>query len=98
VILGGDNRSGAKLLRNGETVASDPNYRVPQSERHNNWLLVRLVKQGAEIAVYVWDSEVLSYTDEEPLAGGSVAVGTRENGITVPRVTVYGQPLARVAQ
>jgi hypothetical protein len=98
VILGGDNRSGAKLLRNGETVASDPNYRVPQSERHNNWLLVRLMKQGAKIAVYVWDSEVLSYTDEEPLAGGSVAVGTRENGITVPRVTVYGQPLAQGAK
>lgn len=91
VILGDDNGSGAKLLRNGETVAENAGYAIPQAERHNNWLLVRLEKKGAKLTVYVWDSEVLSYTDETPLATGSVAVGTEHNGITVPRVTVYGR-------
>ncbi|MGM0494016.1 MAG: hypothetical protein ACQER1_13825 [Armatimonadota bacterium] len=96
VILGGNNGRGAQLLRDGEIVATNDDYAIPQSERHNNWLLVRLVKTGAELSVQVWDSEVLTYTDDGtrssgPLSGGSVAVGTEGNGITVPRVTVYAQ-------
>ncbi|MFW6438354.1 MAG: hypothetical protein ACOCZ7_04995, partial [Armatimonadota bacterium] len=95
VILGGDDGRGAKLLRDGEVVATNDRYAIPQAERHNNWLLVRLEKRGATITVYDWDSEVLSYTDEHstgPLTAGSIAVGTEQNGITVPRVTVYGEP------
>jgi len=97
VILGGEDSGnwrgvGARILRNGETVASDPNYRVPQHERHNNWLLVRLVRRGPELKVLLWDREVLSYTDEDPLEGGSVMIGTEQNGITVPRITVYARP------
>jgi hypothetical protein len=91
VILGVDGASGAKLLRNGKTVATNEAYSVPQSERHNNWLLVTLVKTGPTVSVRVWDNEVLSFTDENPLDGGSVAFGTEENGVIVPRVTVYGQ-------
>jgi hypothetical protein len=90
VVLGDDSGRGAKLMRNQETVATNDSYRIPQSERHNNWLLIRLVKRGGELSVRVWDSEVLSYTDEAPLQSGSVSVGTAENGITVPRITVYG--------
>jgi hypothetical protein len=92
VILGGDQGRGAELQRNGETVATNRGYAIPQAERHNNWLLIRLVKSGPTVTVYEWGVEVLSYTDDEPLDAGSVSFGTEENGITVPRITVYGQP------
>ncbi|MFW5868209.1 MAG: hypothetical protein ACOCX2_10360, partial [Armatimonadota bacterium] len=97
VILGDNNGRGAELLRDGTTVATNDSYAIPQAERHNNWLLVRLEKKGATVTVYDWDSEVLTYTDESaadsgPLSAGSISVGTAENGITVPRVTVYAEP------
>jgi hypothetical protein len=101
VVLGGEDSGnwrgvGARIMRNGETVASDPDYRVPQRERHNNWLLIRLVRRGSELKVLLWDREVISYTDEEPLESGSVMVGTENNGITVPRITVYARPAQHV--
>jgi hypothetical protein len=34
---------------------------------------------------------VLSYTDPDPLPGGSVALGSYNNGLMFPRVTVYGR-------
>lgn len=91
VVLGGKSNTWSALLRNGQEVATNTTYRVPQAEQHNNWLLVTLVKSGATISVRVWDQEVLSFTDPEPLEGGFVAMGTEHNGITVPRVTIYGR-------
>jgi hypothetical protein len=41
--------------------------------------------------VRLWDREVMSYTDPDPLDSGRVSVGTEQNGITVPRITVYGE-------
>lgn len=91
VILGGENNTRTVLLRNGVQVAEAAGYTVPQAERHNNWLLVRLVKSGPTLSVRVWDSEVLSYTDPEPLEAGSFFMGTERNGIIIPRVTVYAR-------
>lgn len=91
IVLGARGNTWSAILRNGEPVVTN-NYQIPQAERHNNWLLVTLVKEGATISVRVWDREVLSFTDKEPIAGGKISVGTERNGITVPRVTVYGTP------
>lgn len=91
VVLGGKGNTWSALMRDGEPVATS-SYRVPQAEQHNNWLLVTLVKSGATISVRVWDREVLSFTDPDPLPGGFLAMGTEHNGITVPRVTIYGRP------
>lgn len=95
VVLGGKGNTWSALLRNGQEVATNTTYRVPQAEQHNNWLLVTLVKSGATVSVRVWDQEVLSFTDPEPLEGGFVAMGTEHNGITVPRVTIYGRPASQ---
>ncbi len=91
VILGGDNNVRSQILRNNQPVVSTTSYQIPQSERHNNWLLVTLLKSGPTISVRVWDREVLSYTDDEPIEGGFVSFGTSHNGIIVPRITVYGR-------
>ncbi len=90
IVLGGNDNRVSGIVRNGETVLRDELYRLPQAERHNNWLLVTIVKDGATVSVRVWDREVLSYTDDDPLTGGRVRLGTENNGIIVPRVTIWG--------
>ncbi len=89
IVLGGKENTWSALLRNGEPVVTS-DYQIPQTERHNNWLLITLDKRGPTISVRVWGEEVFEYTDEQPIAGGRISVGTEHNGITVPRVTVYG--------
>ncbi len=90
IIVGGDRNEKSAILRNGETVVTNTDYRIPQAERHNNWLLVTLEKIGDTISVRVWDQEIMRFEDPEPLDGGYISFGTEENGITVPRITTYG--------
>lgn len=94
IIVGGNRNERSAILRNGETVVTNTDYRIPQAERHNNWLLVTLVKSGGTISVRVWDREIMRYDDPEPLDGGFVSFGTEENGITVPRITTYGRSVS----
>ncbi|GEM_PF-4034970 len=91
VVLGAKNNTWSAILRNGEPVVTNTTWRIPTGELHNNWLLVTLVKTGPTISVRLWDREVMSYTDPEPLDSGRVSVGTQQNGITVPRITTYGE-------
>lgn len=92
VVLGAKSNTWSAILRNGEPVVTSESYRIPQAERHNNWLLVTLAKNGPTVTVYMWDREVLSFTDPDPIDEGRVSIGTERNGITVPRITVYGRP------
>ncbi len=92
VVLGAKNNTWSAIMRNGETVVESTTYRIPSAELHNNWLLVSLVKTGPTISVRLWDREVFSYTDPDPIDSGRVSIGTARNGITVPRITVYGEP------
>ena len=54
--------------------------------------MVTLLKRGPVVSVRVWDSEVLRYEDPDPLSGGRIALGTQNNGVIIPRVTIYGCP------
>ncbi|MGD9496197.1 MAG: hypothetical protein AB7Y46_07795 [Armatimonadota bacterium] len=90
IVLGGQSNTLSSIARNGQLVATTTQYAIPQAERHNNWMLVTLAKTGPTISVRVWDREVLSFTDDQPIEGGFVAVGTEGNGLVFPRITVYG--------
>ncbi|MGC9316472.1 MAG: hypothetical protein ACP5KN_00380, partial [Armatimonadota bacterium] len=92
IVLGGQNNTVSSIRRNGTLVAQSTARSIPQSERHNNWLLVTILRDGPTISARIWDREVLSFTDNRPLEGGVVSVGTENNGIIVPRVTIYGSP------
>jgi len=91
IVVGGKAGAYSAITRDGKVVASNSTWQLPQSERHNNWILVTLSKIGAVVSVKVWGYEVLRYEDPEPLAGGRIAIGTDRNGITVPRITIYAQ-------
>lgn len=91
IVVGKEGGANSTITRDGTVVASNSTWKLPQSERHNNWILVTLSKIGPVVSVKIWGYEVLRYEDPEPLAGGQVALGTVRNGITVPRITIYGQ-------
>jgi hypothetical protein len=82
------NGSGVTLSRNGKVVAREPAYRI-YSDAHNQWINVRAQKDGNEIRLWVGDQRILDWHDPNPLPGGRLAVWTKDNGIMIPRVTVY---------
>ncbi|MCE5237228.1 hypothetical protein LLH23_01895, partial [bacterium] len=90
VAFAGVNSSYTVLRRQGQMIAQCP-YRLPQSGEHNDWLRLMLRKRGPKISVWVWDAQIMEYDDTQALDAGRIVLGTRDNGIMVPRVTIYGR-------
>lgn len=78
------------LQRNGLTVAEAPGFVVIQGSVHNDWLRLSVRKRGDEVALLCQGQPVISYSDPEPLPGGTVCFGTYDNGLMFPRLTVHG--------
>lgn len=92
IAFAGAGSSETVLRRQGEVVAKST-YRLPQSGEHNDWLRVALRKRGPRLTAWVWDVKVLEYDDTAPLDAGRIVIGTRNNGIMIPRVTVFGEQM-----
>jgi len=93
-VVGGDDNKRTVLLRNGQVVANSP-YRIAQGALiHNDWLRLTIKRRGDQVALWVWDSPAIAWTDPKPLQGGRIALGTVRNGVVVPRVTIYGPQVA----
>mgnify|MGYP005836217123 CR=1 FL=1 len=93
-VVGGKGNTWTGLLRNGQEVATC-DYKIPQTGIHNDWTRLTIRKRGAKVALWVWDTPLLEWEDPEPLTGGLVSVGTLNNGILVPRVSIYGKQAPR---
>jgi len=92
-VLGADGAgSGATLSRAGQVVARNDAYRI-YSDAHNQWLNIRAEKRGSRVGIWVADQPILSWDDPEPLSAGRVGIWTRDNGIMIPRVTIYYQAM-----
>lgn len=89
-LIGARGGKWTALQRDGLIVAERPDFQLPQASVHNDWLKLGVVKRGGEVSLLCHGQPVLSYTDPDPLPGGTVSIGTYDNGIMVPRVTVYG--------
>jgi len=89
-VLGGMNNTKTVLLRDGVEVVSSP-YRLPQAGLHNDWTKVTLRRHDNRVECWVWDTLVMQYDDMAPLSAGRVSVGTYQNGIIVPRITIFGK-------
>jgi hypothetical protein len=90
-ILGGDGGVKTQLLRNGQVVAEAPTIRVPAGYNvHHCWFRVRASRIGNVISYDFERRPVFRYEDPDPLPGGYVGLWTRNSGILIPRVTIWG--------
>ena len=90
IIGQGDEGAVAKLLRNGQVVATNDAFRW-YTAAHNRWFNVRIEKRDATLTLRVEEQPILSWTDPDPLQEGYAGIWTRDNGILLPRVTIYTQ-------
>ncbi|MHB8994085.1 MAG: hypothetical protein ACYC63_02425 [Armatimonadota bacterium] len=89
-VIGGMNNTWTALRRNGVQVTGS-SFRLSQAGMHNDWLKVTLRRRGGHLECWVWNTLVLQYDDPQPLTSGRLAIGTYQNGILVPRVTIFGK-------
>jgi hypothetical protein len=90
-LVGAKGGNWTALQRDGLVVAERSDFQLPQASVHNDWLRLGVAKQGNTVSLLCHGQPVLSYTDPDPLPGGTVCVGTYDNGIMIPRVTVFGR-------
>jgi hypothetical protein len=90
-IIGGDGGVKTQLLRNGQVVAECPDIRVPAGYNvHHSWFRVRMSRIGNVVSCDFERRPVFRYEDPDPLPGGYVGLWTKNSGILVPRVTIWG--------
>lgn len=87
-FLVGEQGRGARILRRGQVVAENPRFRF-FGQGHNRWANIRVEKQGAILRLTVEGQVVLQWADPVPLAAGYAGIWTRNNGIILPRITLY---------
>jgi hypothetical protein len=94
-IVGAASNSVTVLYRNGQPIDSTRyvGALLPRSSsgnelysQHRGWVHFRLTKTGSIVRLYVWDQEVLSYADPDPLPGGYAAVWSVQNGLLIGKV------------
>jgi len=91
-FLVAEDGKGARILRNGAPVAECREFRF-FTQAHNRWANIRVERQGSRVALYVEGQQVLAYNDPNPLPGGYAGIWTENNGILLPRITLYYQGL-----
>lgn len=95
-IVGGRNNTWTAIQKNGKTLG-EVYWSLPQAGMHNDWTLISAVKRGNELRLE-WEGNVLvRCTDPDPLPAGHVSLGTYDNGVLIPKVTIYGHPQAPAA-
>ncbi len=91
-LIAAEGGSGARILRQGQVVADNPAFRFfPQV--HNRWASVRAERHGRRVQLFVEGQLILQFEDPNPLPGGYMSVWTRNNGIMLPRITLYFEKL-----
>jgi hypothetical protein len=89
-LVGAKGGAWTAIQRNGLVVAETSAFAIPQGGLHNDWVQFTVRKLGNQVALLCRGQVVLSFTDPDPLPGGTVSLGAYDNGLMFPRVTVYG--------
>lgn len=90
-ILGGDGGVKTQLLRKGIPVAESASIRVPPgSGVHQEWYHIRAARIGSRVELDFEGRPIFRWEDPDPLPGGHVGIWTRNSGVVVSRVTIFG--------
>jgi len=92
IKVGGNRNQYTSIERKGKQVGRS-SFTIPNLAIHNDWLQLGVRKRGATVQLLHWGHVIMEYTDPEPLNEGRLCIGTDHNGILIPRLTVYGQPI-----
>jgi hypothetical protein len=82
---------GTYLAKDGNVVARAEGFSLSQAAIHFDWTGFAARKEGNELSLRWWGRMILEYKDPTPLDGGHVWLGTFDNGIAIPRATIYGR-------
>jgi hypothetical protein len=77
------------LMRNGKVVAVSARTAPNRDGTHQQWFDLMLRKRGETVEFWIEGVCEIVYRDPTPLEGGSPAVWTVDNGITVARARMY---------
>jgi hypothetical protein len=83
---------GTYLTKDGQVVARAEGFVLSQAAIHFDWTSFAARKEGSKLSLKWWGRTILEYEDPTPLDAGYVWLGTFHNGISIPRVTIYGRP------
>lgn len=76
------------ILRDGIEVASTFIYMSSRSANHRDWVHLQLQLDGNQV-IFSAESYKLNYTDPTPLTGGTPAIWSTNNGISVARARIF---------
>ena len=82
---------GTYLTKDGKVVARAEGFVLSQAAIHFDWTSFAARKEDNKLSLKWWGRTILEYEDPAPLDGGYVWLGTFNNGISIPRVTIYGR-------
>ncbi|MBT3375875.1 MAG: hypothetical protein HN742_40825 [Lentisphaerae bacterium] len=96
VVVSGWDTTWTRVLRNGKIVAETDRPFVPSTRKkyvrpqhlHRKWFYVKLRRVGPLVELYFENEKILSWTDEEPLKAGRVALWTVDNSILIARAKI----------
>lgn len=90
VIFGGEDNARSMLLRKGEVVAENRDFRPAQSRRHMEihwrWWQFNVRMHDGMLDVQVNGRPLFAYVDREPLRGGHTMYWSVRNGFVLGRV------------
>ena len=91
-VIQSSSTGGTYLMKDNVIVAKADGYQLSQVAIHNDWTHFVAQKQGNVLSLYWWGRKVMEYNDPAPLTGGYVWLGTINNGLVFPRITIFGHP------
>lgn len=88
---------GCELRRDGELLATKPGFGLPEGHTlHHIWWEIKALVEPDRVRFYFEGELVMDQPLDEPLAPGQFAIWTRNNAISVARVTIStADPAAR---
>lgn len=98
-IYGGELNSSTRIMRGTRVLAENrsPEAMLPifedgfpsTYEFHRRWWMLRVRKHGDLLQFYVDNKLLAEVRDPQPLAGGRIAIWSRDNGLILSRIKVY---------
>jgi len=89
-VIGPGSANRAEIRRNGQVVAKNDAFLMPRMG-HNRWVNIRVQKVGSQLSLYFDTQLLLRYDDPQPLPDGYAALWTDNNGMIIPKATLYFQ-------